>query len=89
VLRERTIELVKLHADEDDCRIVAEAELLEANHLVTFDKQMQKRLSGAARIPIVSASELWRQLEIPRGTPPIREPHATNPLSQQEWWRWD
>jgi hypothetical protein len=85
----RTRELAQLHGDEEDCRIVAEAELVGVPTLLTFDKTMQKRLRNAARVEIMSPSEQWDRLAIPRGRDPIREPHPTNPLSRRSFWRWE
>jgi hypothetical protein len=80
----RTRELTRLHEDAEDCRIVAEAELIGVPTLLTFDKTMQKRLRRAARIEILSPTEQWDRLAIPRGRDPIREPDATNPLSRRQ-----
>ena len=88
-LNQRTVELTQLHRDEEDCRIVGEAELLQANWLITFDKKLKRRLDGEARVKLRSPSELWNELQIPRGTRPIREPDPTNRLSGASFWRWD
>ena len=37
-LEERTRDLMQAHRDQEDCRIVAEAEVLKASWLVTFDR---------------------------------------------------
>ena len=85
----RVLELVALHGDAEDCRIVAEAGALEAGVLITFDKRMRRRLERVSRVPILYPTELWAKLAIPRGTPPIWEPDVTNPLSRESFWRWD
>ena len=85
----RARELTRLHGDAEDCRIVAEAELIGVPTLLTFDKTMQKRLHQAARVEIRSPTEHWEMLAIPRGRNPIREPHSTNPLSRRDFWRWE
>ena len=85
----RVGELMTLHRDENDCRIVAEAEALQADAIVTFDKRMRNRLRDAVEVALLFPSELWEQLGIPRGSPPIREPHPTNPLAARSFWRWD
>ena len=64
-IESRTKELLNWHNDENDCRILAEAEALEANILLTFDGDFQKRLNPHARIKLVKPS----QLKIPAGTP--------------------
>ena len=85
----RTRELTQLHGDAEDCRIVAEAELIGVPTLLTFDKKMQTRLRRAARIEILSPTEQWDGLAIPRGRVPIRGPSGTNPLSRRNFWRWE
>lgn len=88
-LNSRARELARLHRDLEDCRIVAEAELIGVPALLTFDKTMQRRLQCAATVEILSPSEQWEKLDIPRGQKPLREPHPTNPLSRRSFWRWD
>ena len=60
----RTKQLLDLHSDEDDCRILAEAEALSADVLLTVDGKFQKRLKVCARTTLVKPSEL----AIPVGT---------------------
>jgi hypothetical protein len=81
--------LNEAHSDEEDCRIVAEAELLEASWLVMFDKKLRRRLDRNARVALRYPSELWNELGIPRGTKPLFEPHPENPLIGESFWRWD
>lgn len=88
-LEARTKELSSLHRGIEDCRIVAEAELIGVPTLLTFDKDLQRRLRAAARVSILTPVEQWERLAIPRGTPPLRRPDATNPLSGRNFWHWD
>ena len=89
-LAARTNELERLHSDADDCRIVAEADLIEGvTHLVTFDRRLQRRLQEEVGVRIVAPTELWAELAIPRGAKPICEPAPGNPLRQEAFWRWD
>ena len=81
----RTDELLKLsrHPDEEDCRILAEAEVLQSDALLTFDGDFQKRLQPHTNIPLRKPSEF----KIAPGTPRKFRPAWDNPKSQQAWWR--
>lgn len=85
---ERVVELVNLHPDEDDCRILAEAELGRASILLTRDEDFTKRLGDTSAIPIRTPSGYWEDLNLPQGAKPMVVPHPTNPLGQLNWWRW-
>jgi hypothetical protein len=85
----RTTELSRIHGDVEDCRIVAEAEALEVDGLVTFDFKMKKRLGPHARVALRGAAECWQELALPRGTRPQWEPARGNPIGAMTWWRWD
>lgn len=74
--------------EEEDCRVVAEAELAGADSLLSFDKDLRKRLSPYARLPLLAPSEYWTALGIPRGTRPPKEPDRSHPLYPEPWWRW-
>ena len=87
-LKERAHDLMRVHPHEEDCLVVAEAEILHADCLITFDKKMRKKLNGVASIAVLSPTELWVRLVVPHGTPPKIVPHPTNPLRQQTFWRW-
>lgn len=87
---ERRVEvLTRAHADPEDCRIVAEAEVLDAPALITFDKRMIRRLARLTAVPLCTPTEYWLALCIPPGTPPRWPPRDDNPLAHQPWWRWD
>jgi hypothetical protein len=88
-LDRRVEELLHLHADAEDCRILAEAEALNAAAVITFDKRMIHRLERHSAVPLCSPSDYWTELWIPRGTPPAHLPRGDNPLASQLWWRWD
>ena len=85
---ERTAELLRLHPDEDDCRIVAEAEGAELRVLLTNDDKLLKHLTGATTLGIHRPEELWTALAIPPGAKPNKIPAFDNPLSGQTWWQW-
>lgn len=85
----RAAEMLTLHADPKDCRVVAEAEALGAAVLVTFDKRLRNRLAGSSKVKILFPTERWTELEIPRGMRPRVLPEGSNPLAHENWWRWD
>jgi len=85
----REAEFVLLHPKARDCRILAEAEDLALDTLLTYDEELMKRLSPASsKVALVTPSSYWSSLGIARGAKPHSVPHATNPLSGQSWWRW-
>lgn len=73
---------------EEDCRVVAEAELAEVDALLTFYKTLQKDLGSHARLRLLAPLEYWTALGIPRGATPVRVPDKTHPLYSADWWRW-
>jgi hypothetical protein len=84
----RAEELFTRHGKMPDCRILAEAEELELESLLTYDTKFLSRLAGASPATVVeSPSSYWVRLGIPKGAKPVTIPHPTNPLSQQSWWR--
>jgi hypothetical protein len=88
-VEERTAYLLGFHSGQGDCRVLAEAEDLGLNVLLTNDDKFQKRLSPVANtVSVLGPIEFWEQLGIARGTPPRRVPHHTNPLSSHNWWQW-
>jgi len=85
----REAEFARLHPKASDCRILAEAEDLVLDTLLTYDAQLVKRLSSVSpTVTLATPMSFWLGLGIPRGTSPHSIPHATNPLSGQSWWRW-
>lgn len=74
--------------EEEDCRVVAEAELAAVDALLSFDMDLRRRLGPHARLPLLAPSEYWPVLGIPRGTRPPKEPDSLHPLYPETWWRW-
>jgi hypothetical protein len=87
-LEARATVLAAHHRDDLDCRIVAEAEWIQAASLVSFDHRLRKRLGNHTALPLVTPSEYWEQLAIPRGMPPRWAPAPSNPMSLETWWHW-
>lgn len=80
----------QFHPKLNDCRVLAEAEDLGLNTLLTYDRDFKQRLGPASPlVALTTPSAYWIRLGIPKGTRPQNVPHDTSPLSQQAWWRWD
>jgi len=85
----RTAQLAVYHSGLSDCRILAEAEELELNVVLTYDHDFWNRLSTvSATTKLMKPSSYWASLGIPKGAKPVTVPHHTNPLNEQPWWRW-
>jgi hypothetical protein len=77
------------HPEPSDCRILAEAEELRLDFMLTYDHNFWKRLSNASStMKLIKPSAYWTTLGIAKGAKPVTVPHHTNPLSQQSWWHW-
>lgn len=77
------------HPTPNDCRILAEAEELGLDVLLTYDQRFWKRLrNSSATTRLMKPSAYWTALGVPRGAQPRTVPHHTNPLSRETWWRW-
>jgi predicted nucleic-acid-binding protein len=85
----RAAEFESKHPKPSDCRILAEAEELGLDFVLTYDQNFWKRLSNASRTTkLMKPSAYWAALGIAKGEKPVTVPHPTNPLSHQSWWRW-
>jgi hypothetical protein len=85
----REAEFLLLHPQASDCRILAEAEDLALDTLLTYDEQLMKRLSSiSSKVSLATPSGYWTSLGIAHGADPHSVPHVSNPLSGQSWWRW-
>ena len=85
----RTKQPLSFHTKHNDCRILAEAEDLNLDFLLSFDERFQRRLgSNSPTVRIETPSSYWNSLKLPKGTPPKTVPHHTNPLSRETWWKW-
>ncbi len=79
----------KKHKGLNDCKILAEANLLGVHTLLTYDFDFIKKLKNSCdSITFAIPSEYWNSLNIPIAASPTWSPHVTNPLSQQNWWVW-
>lgn len=88
-VQSRADQFQKTHPKQRDCRILAEAEELGLDIVLTYDHDFWKRLHGLSpTTKLIKPSAYWAGLNVPRGAEPKTVPHHTNPLSQQPWWRW-
>jgi len=87
-VRDRTAVLHQYHAGDNDCAIVAEAEDVGHSVLLSSDSKLVRHLTAHATVRLLRPVEYWDELSIPPGSRPDKEPHSTNPLFSQDWWRW-
>jgi len=88
-VQNRAIHFEALHPESADCRVLAEAEELGLDVVLSYDHDFVKRLSSVSKtVRLVTPTAYWASSNIPKGALPRTVPHHTNPLSQQLWWRW-
>jgi hypothetical protein len=84
----------KDHRKLNDCLVLAEAEELKLDIVLTYDSKFWKRLCCISNVTkLMKPTDYWASLNIPKGARPTVVPYnATpgdaNPLSFQQWWRW-
>ena len=83
----RATKLMEIHPKLNDCCILAEAEDLGLDTLLTYDADFRRRLAPVSRVVVTTPSAYWDGLDISRGVRPQIMPDPTNPLSRQSWWR--
>lgn len=89
IVKSRAKQFYSKHPAPNDCNIFAEAEELGLDVLLTYDHDFWKRLNNSsATTKLMKPSAYWIELGVPHGAQPKTVPHPTNPLNQQEWWRW-
>jgi predicted nucleic acid-binding protein len=77
------------HPKYNDCLILAEAEELGLDFLITYDDDFLKRLyNTSSTTRLIKPSEYWTYLDIRKGAKTVNAPNDTNPFSKQSWWRW-
>jgi hypothetical protein len=89
-IQRRASELLPLHPKGvNDCLLVAESEAWELPILVTRDRTFRKRLTGHTRnLQLLSPIACCKLLGIPDSEKSHWNPAASNPLSNESWWRW-
>ena len=92
ILEDRIAEYSLIHKGEKnykDCRILSEAELGGCDCLLTYDSTFLKRLKDKTHnISMIAPLQFWDYFKIPHNAKPKIGPHQTNPLAQQDWWKW-
>jgi predicted nucleic-acid-binding protein len=83
----RANEFVAIHPRMNDCLILAEAEVLGANKLITFDQRFLEQLAPISTIKMVTPEDHWLSMRIKPGTKPKVIPESSNPASRETWWR--
>jgi predicted nucleic acid-binding protein len=77
------------HSGQKDCDILAEAEEMRLDVLLTNDNDFLKHLGCVSKsITIVRPSQFWVSLGVHKGTAPVWGPSNSNPLLQKTWWHW-
>lgn len=77
------------HSGVNDCRILAEAVNGKLHVLATYDGDFISHLrSQVKELKLDRPSSIWESMNIPRGANPDKQPHHTNPLSNEDWWKW-
>lgn len=85
---QRAADLAPLHADIDDRMVLAEAEDIGFTTLLSFDSDFVKRLGAHTGLLLTRPAVFWDSLAVPRGTSPTKVPAHSNPLANEDWWRW-
>ncbi len=77
------------HPKMNDCHILAEAEEINIDVMLSYDFDFIKKLGNISNTTkLMKPTEYWGNLNIPKGEKPVTVPHPTNPLSKQIWWHW-
>jgi hypothetical protein len=85
----RALQFQRFHRGYEDCRILAEAEDIEFDVLLSYDAEFLRHLrTQSLTVVLTEPTACWNALAIPKGSSPRKVPHSTNPLSSHEWWRW-
>lgn len=83
-----TLKYLQYHPQKNDCKILSEAEALNCDFFVSYDKNLINRLSEVSKAPILRPKELWKMLDVPRNANPKVIPKTENPMANEVWWKW-
>jgi hypothetical protein len=84
----RTSYFYQCHNKHIDCKILAEAEAMGMNILLSHDNDFKRRLGQKAiEVIIISPSDFFLSLNLPPGTKPLLRPLSSSPLYGKTWWR--
>ena len=85
----RALQFEAFHSGYSDCLILAEAEELKLDFVLTYDNDFWRRLSSVSgTTKLMKPSAYWEILGISKGAKPVTVPDHKNPLSKQSWWCW-
>lgn len=82
-IRER---LVAGGINKKDAIWMAEAIVIGAPLVITWDQALLAEASGFTDIEVTSPEGAWAALSVPSGTDSRIRPTESNPLSQEDWW---
>ncbi|MGB4057105.1 MAG: hypothetical protein WBK77_03370 [Alphaproteobacteria bacterium] len=83
-----TKKIKALGIDLNDSKIIAECLVFGADVLLSYDSKLLKKASDIKDIRVMPPSKYWESLNIPKNSRPDKIPHSSNPLSNENWWRW-
>ena len=85
----RADEFSHFHSGKKDCRVLAEAEDMGVDILLSYDgdfiNHLGKHVDG---LSVMRPSAYWQSVQLPHGTVPKLRPHESNPLASETFWRW-
>ncbi len=93
-VKARAEEFKKYHGGFNDCLILAEAEEIGLDILITYDHDFWSRLRNVSNTTkLMKPNDYWLNLDIQKGAKPTTVPYNpnpvdANPLSFEQWWRW-
>ncbi|MCX5888600.1 MAG: type II toxin-antitoxin system VapC family toxin [Deltaproteobacteria bacterium] len=87
-VEERKKDFLLYHKNKEaDCRILAEAEYVKMNILLSYDKKFIEKLNLKANgLEIIRPTEYWDRMDVSPMAQPKRRPVPSTPLWQLRWW---
>src|SRR5665647_3551230 len=86
-IKQRAQALSNYHSGRKDCYILAEAEEMQLNVLLTNDNNFIKHLGPVSKsVTLFRPSQFWDSLGVPKGANPTWQPADSNPLRVKTWW---
>jgi len=80
---------LSIHPRKKDCRVLAEAEDMGVDILLSYDNDFISHLGRYSdSVRIMRPSDYWKLVQMPRGTAPKVRPHVSNPLANKTFWLW-
>ena len=80
---------LSFHNHENDCQILAEAQVVGINTVLSYDFKFISRLSKqSTHVRLLEPTKFWAEMSIPKGSRPNKKPHWSNPIGGHTWWQW-